>query len=553
MRAGLVIMLPLFWKGITCQFSYGFSINVPRSVSVQEGLCVTIPCKFTAAYRNKFSDSFGYWRLDPPNSNYIVATNDQSSDVRKTNFILTGNPDTGDCSLTITDAREEDAGIYFFRFKENEKNGVKYSFNNAKTTITVIDFTEEPVISDPGTVMAGINKTLTCTPPGNCSATSLVIQWRKSNVAGIWENSSTVTFTPSLYDLQENITCEMTNSNGMTTQKTILLDVCCPPAIIITWEINGKIINKPASIEVDEGSSVTLICSLQSNLPLNVTWMDGKNDVLQHGIGTELELRLENMTMNHTGTYTCSALTKHVINFTSINVTVQYPPRNMKITIKSTKGRERTANQQVIIDQTEILTFVCKVDGNPAVSVVWVKGEVDTEIPKTSNSELSAMINVTSSKPDVYRCLAWNALGLKEQRIHVVFKQDNPETTAAPRSGNKISYWNVAIGFICGIGLTILILLLYKLITRKKKNKKMINMTAEESSASTEPPTEDIYMNVSCPEEKAEEATDNMQLDSSGVTLDEDNLHYSAVAFTAKSSKVPSSYPETEYAEVKVK
>ncbi|KAG9465105.1 hypothetical protein GDO78_018900, partial [Eleutherodactylus coqui] len=215
---------------ITCQVHAGYSINVPRSVRVQEGLCVTIPCNFTAAYRNTFSNSFGFWMLlsntNPSNS---VASNDKSRPGKRTNFNLTGNPDSGDCSLTITDARKEDAGTYCFRVEESQNSAVKYGFYkvNGQTTIIVTDLKKEPVISDPGTVIAGISKTLTCTPPGNCSATSLVIQWRKSNVAGVWENSSTVTFTPSLYDHQQNLTCQMTNSKGKTTQRTILLHVCC--------------------------------------------------------------------------------------------------------------------------------------------------------------------------------------------------------------------------------------------------------------------------------------------------------------------------------------
>ncbi|KAM4015243.1 myeloid cell surface antigen CD33-like [Anomaloglossus baeobatrachus] len=89
-----------------------------------------------------------------------------------------------------------------------------------------INLTEEPVISDPGTLIAGIDKTLTCSPPRNCPGTSLYFQWRKSNVADVWKrNSSTVTFTPSRDDHQEHITCEMTNFKGKTTKKTILLDV----------------------------------------------------------------------------------------------------------------------------------------------------------------------------------------------------------------------------------------------------------------------------------------------------------------------------------------
>ncbi|XP_066461733.1 sialic acid-binding Ig-like lectin 13 [Eleutherodactylus coqui] len=236
MWVGLVIILPLFWEGITCQVA-GYSINVPRSVRVQEGLCVTIPCNFTANYRNMFKNSFGYWMLNPPNSPSpsnpatIVATTDKFGPRGRTNFYLTGNPDTGDCSLTITDAKKEDAETYYFRFEESKTSKVKLNFiDYVKPTISVTNLTEEPIISDPGTVIAGINKTLTCTPPGNCSATSLVIQWRKSNVAGIWENSSTVTFTPSLCDHQQSITCQMTNSNGKTTQKTILLHVYKSPS-----------------------------------------------------------------------------------------------------------------------------------------------------------------------------------------------------------------------------------------------------------------------------------------------------------------------------------
>ncbi|XP_066465474.1 sialic acid-binding Ig-like lectin 14 [Eleutherodactylus coqui] len=226
----IFVLVGLKQSGITCQLA-GYSINVPPSVSVQEGLCVTIPCKFTADHRNTFSNSFGYWRLEPPDSYYIVASNDKSRPGRKPNFYLTGNADSGDCSLTIIDVRKEDNGTYYFRFEERKTSKVKYGFNNdALTTIIVTDLTEEPVISDPGTVIAGINKTLTCTPPGTCAATSLVIQWQKSNVAGVWENSSTVTFTPSLSDHKENITCQMRNSNGKTTEKTIVLHVYSSPS-----------------------------------------------------------------------------------------------------------------------------------------------------------------------------------------------------------------------------------------------------------------------------------------------------------------------------------
>ncbi|XP_075184675.1 sialic acid-binding Ig-like lectin 13 isoform X1 [Anomaloglossus baeobatrachus] len=552
MWVSLVVILPLFWKGITGQIP-GYSIQVDYNVGVQEGLCVTIPCTFFADYRNRFSNSSGYWILvtEPKTPFYIVASNDKFSDVKTTNFHLTGNPDNGDCTLTITDARKEDEGPYYYRFEKSKDSKIKYNYGQITTTITVTDLTEEPVISDPGTLTAGINTTLTCSPPRNCSPTSLNFQWTKSDVTGVWmKNSSTITFTPSISDHQKTITCEMSNTKGKITRKAILLDVCCPTSISITWDIIGKRKNRTDNvIRQDEGSSVIMKCSVkvEGNLTLQIIWTNEKNDILQNGTGNYLELQLDDMTTTHTGVYTCSVLTDYVIKSENINVTVQYPPRNMEITIQSSTGEELPGNQSVVINQTESLTLACKVDGNPNSSVIWVKGEIEVETPKMSKSVSSAIINVSSSMVDVYRCLAWNALGLREQRIQVGLKP-----SIKPIKTENISYRDTALAFLCGMSVTILIVLVYKLITWKKWRKEKSYMQTKEPSESAELPENEIYMNVSKTEHKAEESADtSTQLDPNGV-MSED-LHYSTVAFSAKPSKVPSTQPETEYAEINVK
>ncbi|XP_073426699.1 sialic acid-binding Ig-like lectin 13 [Dendrobates tinctorius] len=553
MGISILVILPLFWKGVMCQVPV-FDIRVNPSVSVQEGLCVTVPCTFTAESSNTFSNSFGYWiqvkeRYSPY---YIVATNVKSSDVKKPNFHLMGNPDIGDCTLTITDARKEDNGTYYFRFEKSLYSTVKYNYRNAATTITVTDLTEKPIISDFGTLIAGVSKTLTCSPPRNCSAALLNFQWKMSNVADVWDmSSSTVTFTPSPNDQNESITCEMTNKNLMTTRKTLLLDIDCPTIITITWDTGKKKQKSDNALKVDEGSSVYLRCLVESNLTYlryHVSWTDQKNHVLQNGTGKKLELGLENMTMEDTGVYTCSVMTECAINSANISISVQYPPRNMEITVQSSKGEELPANQSVIINQTESVTLACKVDGIPPPSVVWVKGEAEVE---TNKSASSAIINVTSSIVDVYRCLAWNAFGLKEQRIQVGIKPII--TTIKPENLSHNSYQDLAFAFLCGLSISILIILMYKLFTWKKWRKDKNSMRAKEPSASAELPENEIYMNVSQAEHKDEESADaSAQLNPSNVTSEE-GLHYSTIAFTAKPSKVPPSQPETEYAEIIVK
>ncbi|XP_044127837.1 sialic acid-binding Ig-like lectin 12 isoform X4 [Bufo gargarizans] len=178
MGVSLMFFLLFFCKGITGQLMR-YTIDVASSVRVQEGLCVTIPCNFTADGRNTFRNSSGYWKY--LNSFSTVATNDKSSAGRKPNFHLMGNPDFGDCTLTITDARREDEGVYFFRFEDYKAGGVRFSYFTKVTNISVTDLTEEPVISDLGKVIAD--------------------------------------------DHQGTITCQMTNSKGKTTQKIFLLDV----------------------------------------------------------------------------------------------------------------------------------------------------------------------------------------------------------------------------------------------------------------------------------------------------------------------------------------
>ncbi|XP_071969075.1 sialic acid-binding Ig-like lectin 7 [Engystomops pustulosus] len=217
-----IILCPL-WRGVTCQVIHdpGYSITVASSVRVQEGLCVSIPCTFTAAGVSTFTNSIIYWRRGTCSEYVTVATNNKTFTVHNDNFQLMGNPDSGNCTLAISHAKKEDSGEYYIRY-ENNVTKIKYNYcQKTRTSITVNDL-GAPVISDLKTEIGGAI-TVTCSPPVNCSSTSLVIQWKKSNVDGIWKNSSTTTFTPSGNDQQESITCEMTNFKGTTTRNTILV------------------------------------------------------------------------------------------------------------------------------------------------------------------------------------------------------------------------------------------------------------------------------------------------------------------------------------------
>ncbi|XP_040182922.1 sialic acid-binding Ig-like lectin 14 [Rana temporaria] len=97
------------------------------------------------------------------------------------------------------------------------------------------------------------------------------------------------------------------------SQNEITLSVQYPPSIFITTETPGiqnhTIVNHTTNQEVtvQEGSSLALKCSVDSNPGAQVTWMKGEKNVLNKGNGSELMLNLSNIIASEADTYHCLA------------------------------------------------------------------------------------------------------------------------------------------------------------------------------------------------------------------------------------------------------
>ncbi|XP_036008872.1 sialic acid binding Ig-like lectin H isoform X9 [Mus musculus] len=139
-------LLPLLW---VLKWASGNCFILPRevigtypsltlelqSVTVQEGLCVLVPCHLIEYPMNRWSDAaFGYWFHEGENTHpdSLVATNKPYQLVQKemqSRFHF-----SGDCSLDIRDAQKGDNGSYFFRL---EKGGKTWNFCEERISVHV--------------------------------------------------------------------------------------------------------------------------------------------------------------------------------------------------------------------------------------------------------------------------------------------------------------------------------------------------------------------------------------------------------------------------------
>uniref|UniRef100_A0A8C5QNM9 Ig-like domain-containing protein n=1 Tax=Leptobrachium leishanense TaxID=445787 RepID=A0A8C5QNM9_9ANUR len=302
-------------------------------VSVQEGLCVSIPCFFST--NRKLSEKIrGYWRkLSPDHSGcyLIVATNDKlvtPSDKIQT-FRLTGDLSDGDCSLTINNANKQDAGTYQFRIEDGE---FRWSYRNKHLNVKVTEL-KSPEIILPEKLVAGKNQTLTCRLPGlaKCPAYKTKISWEKYKTVnqGTYTNNtkeSNFTFIPLKDDHQMPITCTVTLPSGKSTQKSVTPNVEYAPSISVSGESSGMPFNHNDSVNVTEGDNVTITFSIDSNPTANVTWRKGQEREYT-ALGQVLVV-IPAISRQQSGTYTCLAQNEHGNNSITFHVNVSYPSRN---------------------------------------------------------------------------------------------------------------------------------------------------------------------------------------------------------------------------------
>ncbi|XP_065276010.1 sialic acid-binding Ig-like lectin 11 [Emys orbicularis] len=429
----------------------GFTLAVPHSVSVQEGLCVLITCTFTypASYDtyNSWARLYRYWYKDPADvdQNPPVASSDPDRGVSQETqgrFRLAENPAPGDCSLQISDARRTDEGRYFLRV---EKGTLKYNYRFFTLTISVPGLTEEPEIQiSPaqrvrGTLLAQEPVNVTCTAPGRCSGLPPRVTWTGpfSDTArdvsaplanGTWAHSSELSFTPTQGDHGKELVCTVTYSSaqGPSTRRTIQLHIGYPGR----GEISGRLCNMKdqirhlyppgppnttgnltrngspvlevsgaegdiVSLEAQEGDSLSLSCEAGSRPEATLSWAKG-NESLSPGQGGAGRLELPNLSRGDAGEYRCWAKNSYGSASRALRVHVQYPSTPVG------NGSQLTAQEG------DSLRFLCSVTSSPPAVLGWVRGgrAIKGAHLAGENQLRLELPNVTAEDGGLYGCWA---------------------------------------------------------------------------------------------------------------------------------------------------
>ncbi|XP_025223111.1 sialic acid-binding Ig-like lectin 6 isoform X2 [Theropithecus gelada] len=315
----LPLLLLLLWAGALAQ-EQRFRLEGPESLTVQEGLCVLLPCRLPPIYSLRYI-YYGYWFLE--GADVPVATNDPHEEVQEETrgrFHLLWDLSSKNCSLRIRDARRRDTAVYFFQLKQKWPNFGYTSYVSSKLSVCVLALTHRPSISIPGTLESGCSRTLNCSVPWACEqGTPPIFSWMSAAPTSLGPRttqSSVLTITPRPQDHSTNLTCQVTFPGvGVTMERTIQLNVS-----------SLKILQNTSSLPVLEGQALRLLCDADGNPPAHLSWFQGFPALNATPISNTGVLELSQVGSAEEGGFTCRA--QHPLGSLQISLSlfVQWKP-----------------------------------------------------------------------------------------------------------------------------------------------------------------------------------------------------------------------------------
>ncbi|XP_068944958.1 sialic acid-binding Ig-like lectin 13 isoform X2 [Petaurus breviceps papuanus] len=546
----LLLLLPLLWEGSLCQ-----SLEVQPSVTVQEGMCVHIPCAF---YHYQLSPNGhnpvnGYWFKKEAFyvHDSLVATNvpwQRAEEEAQGRFRLLGDPRMNNCSLSITDAQFSDTGSYYFRF---EKGNIKYSYREKLLYVHVTGspkLIQKPDISIPEVLDSGSPVPLKCTFPWSCGEKRpLTFSWMGAALSSKLQSSglahsSELSFIPGPQHHGTNFTCQVTLPGGqLSSEKTIQLNVSyAVQNVTITMAQDNRtsvfVPGNSSSLVVQEGQSLQLLCAANSHPPAALSWVLGDQTLASSQASEDgvLPLDMPHMVPEDGGTYTCLAQHPLGSKQASLSISVQYAPR----IVSSCSWVQ------------EDLSCTCSVQAEPAPSLRWwvggrpVEGNGSSDTFQVISNRSGPWANSSlSGKVDRVPDTTVSCEGMNPQGTHTLLFQLLPDGPTPSQVFPKA----LSLGVLCGAGATSLLALCLLLLVKMFRKKSM----AAASRGRAEDPKGPSWRGLSLdPIPPAADTAPTPAASEGGP----DELHYACLNFQGVKAGEDhgSTDPLTEYSEIRL-
>ncbi|XP_036599593.1 sialic acid-binding Ig-like lectin 5 [Trichosurus vulpecula] len=554
-----LLLLLIIWGGLP-QGEAELNPNIPVAVvTVQQNLCVQVPCTFYPGKDKANNQIFFFWYLREKSDSNLVATNKPHWNISerfRERFSVIRIPQNRNCTLSIKNAQKWDTGNYTLSI---EKGELKHE--HEKTVfVYVSDLTEKPDIQVPETLKAGVQGTLICRMPGSCDGeNSPTFLWTGSALSsqstgnGI-HASSKISFIPKPRDHGTKITCRVTfKGSCVTSEKTIQLKVTYPPKKPTIQVHQGNGVLRPLGnafhLPVLEGESLNLSCAADSNPAVPLIWTKGSHILISSQLSDAgaVSFHLHQVGLSDSGEYTCQTQEPGKSKKTSLMLSVQYPPKLLSSSCSWVEDG---------------LLCTCSVQAQPAPSLCWWLG--DNLVQDNSSNDTLQVVSTTSEvwtnsslswrqKPDPalsLRCEGKNQHGTHSLRVLLV-----PERSTPCAETNKKM---LIMGAVCGAAVTGLLalgLLLIVVRTLKGKSAEVRTKTSEAKANvdNRHLPSEAIPLTPQGMLKMKSSLRPPSQDTVSPTSVKEPELHYACLSFQKLRPQNPqeSAHTVTEYAEIK--
>ncbi|XP_066524977.1 myelin-associated glycoprotein-like [Hoplias malabaricus] len=251
-------------------------------------------------------------------------------------------------------------------------------------------------------VLEGRSVSLFCSAFSLCTSQPPTLTWSPlQNNSSQEQNqnssfvSSHLNFTVTRLHHKLSITCTATyqlKNKEMTTENSLILRVLYAP-----WKTS---ISVSPSGSVMWGSSVSR-CSSDGNPAVNYTWFRENGEQIE--TGPTFSITETNDT--HSGLYYCRAQNKHGSQNSSVQLEVQYAPKNTSVSV-SPSGPVMWGSS---------VSLSCSSDGNPAVNYTWFR-ENGEQIETGPSFSITATDDTHSG---LYYCRAQNQHGSQNSSVQL--------------------------------------------------------------------------------------------------------------------------------------